>query len=135
MTYGMTLLSGALVAIALAVHQTPQPIVRKPLLDAVIAPEKMVHTAKMVSIDFAPAQKTGAHRHPIPVVGYVVKGSITFQIEGQAARTLMAGEAFFEPADAKIVAFDNASKNEPASFVACYLMGAADQQLITMLPD
>ena len=97
----MTLLSGALVAIALAVHQTPQPIVRKPLLDAVIAPDKMVHTAKMVSIDFAPAQKTGAHRHPIPVVGYVVKGSITFQIEGQAARTLAAGEAFFEPADAK----------------------------------
>ena len=68
----------------------------------------MVHIAKMVSIDFAPAQKTGAHIHPIPVVGYVVKGSITFEVEGQPARTLAAGAAFFEPANAKIVAFDNA---------------------------
>lgn len=126
-----SLLAGGLVLMAL---MPPQTIVRKPLLDASIAPDKTVHTAKMVSIDFAPAQKTGAHLHPIPVVGYVVKGTITFQVEGQPVRTLLAGEAFFEPANAKIVQFDNASAQEPASFMACYLMGADDRELIKMLP-
>jgi quercetin dioxygenase-like cupin family protein len=142
---GLSLLSSVFVLAALFASgasrtppsSAPQPqadaIVRKPLPDASIAPDKNVHLAKMVSIAFRPGQKTGVHIHPIPVIGYVVQGTIVFQIDGQPAKTLTAGSAFAEPANAKILVFDNASTQEPASFVACYLMGADDRELIKMV--
>lgn len=113
---------------------SPPSIVRKPLLDAQLASDKSVHHVQIVSIDFEPSQKTGAHVHPIPVIGYVVKGTIVFQIDGEPQRTLAAGEPFFEPAGARIVRFDNASNREPASFIANYLLGPTDRELIQMLP-
>lgn len=37
------------------------------------------------------------HRHPGPVYGYVVRGAVTFELEGEPERVIRAGEAFFEP--------------------------------------
>lgn len=37
------------------------------------------------------------HRHSGPVFGYVVEGSILFELEGQAPTEISAGEAFWEP--------------------------------------
>lgn len=37
------------------------------------------------------------HRHPGPIYAYVLKGAITFEIEGSPERVIRAGEAFFEP--------------------------------------
>ena len=37
------------------------------------------------------------HRHSGPVFGYVLKGRILFELEGEAPRELVAGEAFWEP--------------------------------------
>jgi hypothetical protein len=81
----------------------------------------------------APAQQTGMHRHPCPVVGYVAREAIRYQVEGQPAQEVAEGGAFFEPASAKIVRFDNASTEARATFVAVYLMGTDDRQLIEML--
>jgi quercetin dioxygenase-like cupin family protein len=39
----------------------------------------------------------GPHRHSGPVFGYVVEGRILFELEGQAPREIVAGEAFWEP--------------------------------------
>lgn len=39
-------------------------------------------------------------------------GNDYFQIDGQPARTLMTGDAFYEPANAKILHFDNASEQD-----------------------
>lgn len=36
------------------------------------------------------------HRHSGPVFGYVLEGSILFELEGEAARKIVAGEAFWE---------------------------------------
>ena len=44
-----------------------------------------------------------------------------------------AGSAFFEPADARILHFDNHSDTEPMVFVAFYLLNG-EQKLIEM-PD
>jgi quercetin dioxygenase-like cupin family protein len=46
-----------------------------------------------------PAGSTGApaHRHPGPAFGYVVKGAIVFEIEGEPERIVQAGESFWEP--------------------------------------
>jgi quercetin dioxygenase-like cupin family protein len=111
----------------------PGTIVRKELLTAAIAGSKDVARVEIKQIDFAPSQRTGLHRHPCPVVGYVAHGSIRFRVDGQPAQLLTEGSAFFEPAGAKIVQFDNASSDAPATFVAFYLLGPEDQKIIEML--
>jgi len=55
------------------------------------------------------------------------------QIEGQAAHHYKAGDAVYEPANARILHYDNESKTEPAVLIANYLAGADDHALITLL--
>jgi quercetin dioxygenase-like cupin family protein len=118
---------------AMAHDHSSDQIIRKELLTAVIAGQKKVARVEIKQIDLAPAQRTGLHSHPCPVVGYVASGTIRFQVEGEAQQTLSAGSAFFEPADTKIAQFDNASVEAPATFVAFYLLGANEHKLIEML--
>jgi quercetin dioxygenase-like cupin family protein len=110
-----------------------QQIIRKDLLTAIIAGGKDVSRVQIKEVDFAPSQRSGLHLHPCLVVGYVATGTILFQIEGGPAKSLQAGSAFFEPANVKIAHFDNASPQEPATFVAFCLLGKDDQALIAML--
>jgi len=56
-----------------------------------------------------------------------------FEVAGEPARTLNTGEAFFEPANVKILHFDNASQTEPMTFTAVYLLGQDERELIRML--
>jgi quercetin dioxygenase-like cupin family protein len=37
------------------------------------------------------------HRHSGPAYGYVLKGEMVFELEGEPARVLKAGETFWEP--------------------------------------
>src|SRR3990170_3544655 len=37
------------------------------------------------------------HRHSGPAYGYVVKGEIVFELEGEPERVIKAGEGFWEP--------------------------------------
>ena len=37
------------------------------------------------------------HRHSGPVFGYVLEGRILFELEGEAPREIVAGQAFWEP--------------------------------------
>lgn len=55
-----------------------------------------------------------------------------YQIEGEAVQILSAGSAFYEPADAIIANFGNASDSEPMTFIAYYLLDG-EQELIRML--
>ena len=82
-------------------------------------------------INFPPGQHTGAHLHPCPVVGYIATGGVIFQIDGQAPQTLRAGDAFYEPPNAKIVRFD--AIDQPTKFIAYYLLGKDDRELIHSL--
>jgi quercetin dioxygenase-like cupin family protein len=118
---------------AMAHDHSSDQIIRKELLTAVIAGQKKVARVEIKQIDLAPAQRTGLHSHPCPVVGYVVSGTIRFQVEGEAQETLSEGTAFFEPADTKIAQFDNALAEASATFVAFYLLGASEHKLIEML--
>jgi hypothetical protein len=38
-----------------------------------------------------------AHRHSGPAFGFVLAGEMVFELEGEPARVLRAGEAFWEP--------------------------------------
>jgi quercetin dioxygenase-like cupin family protein len=110
---------------------TQPAIYRKELLS--LALSKTITSIEVREIAFEPGQESGRHKHPCPVVGYIVQGSAVLQIEGQSQQLLPAGSAFYEPAEVVIERFDNASSTEPMKFVACYLL-EGKQQLIEMLP-
>jgi hypothetical protein len=40
---------------------------------------------------------TPPHRHPGPAFGYVIKGEVIFELEGEPQRVIKAGETFWEP--------------------------------------
>jgi quercetin dioxygenase-like cupin family protein len=110
-----------------------QDIIREHLLEAALADETVVDRVQVARIELAPRQETGRHRHPCTVVGYVAAGTIRFQVEGEAERTLSAGDAFHEPATAPVAHFDNASHTERATFIAFYLVPPGEDRLIEML--
>lgn len=106
-------------------------IQRKQLLKAILG-NRNVASADAREICLEPAQKTGRHLHPCAVLGYIVEGTATYQIEGEAPQILPAGSAFYEPADTVIVNFGNASDSKSMTFVAFYLLDG-EQDLIRML--
>ncbi len=95
-------------------------------------PMKEVRTVDIREITLNPGQKAGYHRHPCPVFGLIKSGEALVQVEGQDAKILRAGEAFYEPQGTPIAHFDNASAIDPMTFVAFYLVDR-ESQLIEML--
>lgn len=108
-----------------------QTVQRKQLLTAALG-NRNVTTADVRETHLEPGQQSGRHLHPCAVLGYIVSGTAVYQIEGEAVQTLPAGSAFYEPADAVIANFGNASDSEPMTFVALYLLDG-EQELIRML--
>jgi quercetin dioxygenase-like cupin family protein len=54
--------------------------------------------ATIIVVEFPPGDPgTPPHRHPGPAFGYVLDGEMVFELEGQPARVVRAGEAFWEP--------------------------------------
>lgn len=66
---------------------------------------------------FKPGQIAPIHTHTAPAVGYVVKGEIIYQVEGEKQKLLREGDAFFEPTGKRILRFDNASASQEAIFI------------------
>ena len=110
-----------------------EAIVRIPLLTALLNPAVSTTQVEVKQINFKPGQATGLHLHPCPVIGYIITGTVLFQVEGKPTQTLQAGDAFFEPPKMRILHFDNASATEPMTFIAFYLLEQKNQELITML--
>lgn len=54
--------------------------------------------AMTIVVEFPPGDPgTPPHRHPGPAFGYVLDGEMVFELEGEPARVVRAGEAFWEP--------------------------------------
>jgi quercetin dioxygenase-like cupin family protein len=53
--------------------------------------------ATTVEVTLEPGQASTPHRHPGPVFGYVIEGEYQWAIDDQPARTLRAGDTFYEP--------------------------------------
>jgi len=96
----------------LALAQAPD---RQILLDVDYAPRQVVQV-EIGDFHFRPGQLGPLHTHTAPVIGYVSKGTIYYQVEGMPAQILKPGDAFYEPAGLKILHFDNASPTEEAIF-------------------
>lgn len=106
---------------------------RQPLLTALMEDKTRVTQVQVARINLEPGQHAGLHYHPVPVVGYIAQGAIRFQVEGRNDQILNTGDAFHEPANTRILHFDNASEQAPASFIAFYLLDQPNQSLIEML--
>ena len=57
------------------------------------------------------------HTHPAVCVGYVTKGGIIFQVEGEKPQIIGTGEAFYEPVGPRIMRFDNTSATSETIFI------------------
>ena len=51
----------------------------------------------VVEVTLKPGQAGEPHRHPGPVIGYVLEGEYEWAIDDQSAKTLKAGDTFYEP--------------------------------------
>ncbi len=54
--------------------------------------------ATAVEVTLGPGQAGAPHRHPGPVLGYVIEGEYEWAIDDNPAKTLKAGDTFYEPA-------------------------------------
>ena len=86
--------------------------------------------AKVVEVTYGPGESSVAHRHPCPVVGYVLEGSVRIKIGDGAATVYRAGEAFFEDANALHEVSANASTTTPARLLAMFTCDT-DAPLVT----
>lgn len=91
--------------------------------------EQKVSKVEIQEISFPAGQLAPKHMHPCPVVGYIKSGSVLFQVEGKDPVILKAGDSFYEPKQVTILHFDNASKEEPMSFVAFYLKEGGEENV------
>ena len=53
--------------------------------------------ATVVEVTLEPGQAGKPHRHTGPVIGYVLEGEYEWAIDDQPAKTLKAGDTFYEP--------------------------------------
>lgn len=72
-------------------------------------------------VDFAPDEVSQPHRHNADLFVYVLEGSVVTQVEGDAPKTVNAGEVFYEaPTDVHIVS-RNASATQSAKLLVFYV--------------
>jgi quercetin dioxygenase-like cupin family protein len=72
-------------------------------------------------VDFAPGEASVIHRHNADLFVYVLEGTVVTQLEGEAPKTLKAGEVFTEsPTDVHVVS-RNASMSKPAKLLVFFV--------------
>jgi quercetin dioxygenase-like cupin family protein len=77
--------------------------------------------ATVVDVTYPPGGANATHRHPCPVIGYVLEGALRMQVQGKPEVTYGAGESFYEaPTDVHLVSA-NASRDKPARFLAYFV--------------
>ncbi len=78
---------------------------------------KHIEQIESGSFHFFPWQIGPIHTHPAICVGYMIKGDIVYQVEGEKPQMLETGKAFYEPSGPRIMRFDNASATGESLFV------------------
>jgi quercetin dioxygenase-like cupin family protein len=108
-----------------------QPITRTVLMSAPLPTVKNTSHVEVRQIQMQPGAAAGLHVHNCPVVGNIVEGSVTYQIDGQPPSLLRPGDAFLEPEGARIARFD--ATEEGVTFIACFLLEPGQVPELTLL--
>lgn len=74
--------------------------------------------AVLVELNFSPGVSVPEHRHPGPILGYVVDGQMRTAINHQPDQIVPAGGTFFEPHGALHTSFSSANPDAPVRAVA-----------------
>jgi quercetin dioxygenase-like cupin family protein len=90
--------------------------------------------ASVVEVVYQPGGYSTPHSHPCPVIVYVLEGTLREQLRGGSEATYKAGESFYEPPDGVHMVSANASKTQPAKFLA-YFVCDRDTQLSVPPPE
>jgi quercetin dioxygenase-like cupin family protein len=100
----------------LAAAETIRPVFQQDL------PKIDGETFTAVTVEFAPGERAAPHRHGEAFVfAYVLKGVVRSQLEGQPARTYVAGESWPEPPGSHHVLTENGSVTEPAQLLVIFV--------------
>ncbi|MNE19267.1 Cupin domain protein [compost metagenome] len=73
--------------------------------------------AVMLTVSYAPGQRSLPHQHPGAVMAYVLEGEVISQLKGQEPQTYKVGEYWFEPAGTVHSVSRNASGTQPAKLL------------------
>ena len=96
-------------------------------------PTKEVRMSVVTSL---PGASSPVHRHNGQVFVYILSGSMVMQVKGKPAVTLTAGQTFYENPDDIHVVSRNASKTEPAKFLAVVIVNKnAPTSVPEKMPD
>lgn len=75
----------------------------------------------VLEVNYGPGESSMPHSHPCAVIGYVTRGSIRTQVKGQLETIVRTGESFYEAPNAVHLVSANASRTEPATFLAFFV--------------
>lgn len=79
--------------------------------------------AIMLTVSYAPGQKSVAHQHPGAVMAYVLEGAVVSQLKGEPKPiTYKAGDYWYEPPGAVHLLSYNASQAKPAKLLVWTLV-------------
>lgn len=76
---------------------------------------------QILTVEFAPGEVSAPHRHNAHTFVYVLEGSVVMQVQGGEAKTLMAGQIFYENPDDIHTVANNASDTEPAKILVFFI--------------
>lgn len=85
--------------------------------------------ATTVELTLEPGQSSPPHRHPGPVFGYIIEGEYDWAIDDKPARTLKAGETFYEPTGCLHRVSKNASEKNKARVLAVLVLPADAKEI------
>src|SRR5438270_8293900 len=108
---------GALLAQAQNQGRGRGPIFQHDLPD--IALKNWAVTA--VQVDYAPGQKSNAHRHPGITIAYVLEGAVASKVGDEPEKNYATGEMWIEYPNALHGVSRNASDSKPAKLLAILL--------------
>lgn len=124
----LTMLPWMLIAVQAAAAAPQAPAAPAPAVKARVA--RVAPLPKMdgaalkvhaVEVTYPPGATSTAHRHPCPLVGYMVSGTMRMQVSDGPLTEYTAGETFVElPTDVHRVA-TNPSADTPAVFLVTFV--------------
>lgn len=97
---------------------------------SITTPQIQNQEVRMVVVTLAPGEVSGAHRHPIPTVAYVLEGDISSTFEGKT-EIKHKGEAFWEDPNGLHAETVNLSKTKEAKLLV-YFIGPKEKPFITI---
>ena len=119
-------LAGALAVLVFtlgAASGTAQPTVKGAAVRVIALPKMDGANLKVhaIQVTYPPGATSSAHRHPCPVIGYMISGTMRMQVSDQAPAEYKPGDTFVEmPTDVHRVG-TNPSPDTPAVFLATFV--------------